>query len=505
MKVNDTLLHRLDELEKCQRHGLHTATAILSVLLLEEILRRLYREGVRLLPAHEQFSALDVEKKIGKGHRVVDRFDLGELVGLYHESKFFAVWGRATSRPTHLLEMLQLEKLRGWRNRLVHEGAIANEDEASLLASWVQSIVRTCDLARETPDPEPIPRNVGTPAPRASVGRRPKRVAPTRPEVQPLDVAGATPPLGESKAKAGKPLPPAATQTQGAGREGKVSEERPPPSSSSRAVRPTQEEAEGACPASVGGSTPVSSAAAQRGNLVDSLLSRLRRLEPSVYTPTSKTAGGAPIRLTRALFIDPYLVTQDLFESFSEANRSEFRAPKRPVERVSWFEAVQFCNALSSFVGLESAYTSEKEPRLIAEATGFRLPTEAEWEYACAGGGLPPEPLRKFAWYMGNTHGATEDVGQLAPSGSGLYDVLGNVWEWCNDWYASKPRLFGADPLGPAKGEDKVCRGGSWANPDLQVTVAARHKKDPRFRANNIGFRIVTNTSFGSDNDKQRG
>jgi formylglycine-generating enzyme required for sulfatase activity len=149
-----------------------------------------------------------------------------------------------------------------------------------------------------------------------------------------------------------------------------------------------------------------------------------------------------------------------------------------PVETVSWNEAVEFCERLS-------------------KATGkiYRLPTEAEWEYACRAGttGMYVGNVGSMAWYDEATTGSTHPVGQKKANGFGLYDMLGNVWEWCADWYdeyyyGSSPK---EDPKGPVTGSFRVYRGGSWRGGERWLRSAYRISSKPTERENNRGFRIA--------------
>ncbi|MFI5461343.1 MAG: bifunctional serine/threonine-protein kinase/formylglycine-generating enzyme family protein [Isosphaerales bacterium] len=176
-----------------------------------------------------------------------------------------------------------------------------------------------------------------------------------------------------------------------------------------------------------------------------------------------------------------------------------------PVDTVSWFDAVRFCNLLSASDGLKPYYEIRADGRIHEHGgTGYRLPTEAEWEYACRGGcassysyGDDAEQLGDYAWYQQNSESSTHEVGQLAPNGLGLHDMHGNVWEWCWDWYAPYPSRSAAglssvpDPRGPAEGSERVLRGGSW-NADIhQLRSAARNSYDPKEPLWYFGFRLA--------------
>jgi formylglycine-generating enzyme required for sulfatase activity len=176
-------------------------------------------------------------------------------------------------------------------------------------------------------------------------------------------------------------------------------------------------------------------------------------------------------------------------------------APNRPVEQVSWLDAVSWCNALSRLVGCRPAYRrADAEVTLDPEGTGFRLPTEAEWEYACRAGtrtrwshGDNEAGLAAVAWYDKNAQNTTHPVGSKRANPWGLHDLHGNVWEWCWDWfdvsfYASSPPV---DPKGPPPGKHRVLRGGGGGNTANWCRSAYRNRRHPDVRNGNWGFRVV--------------
>lgn len=125
----------------------------------------------------------------------------------------------------------------------------------------------------------------------------------------------------------------------------------------------------------------------------------------------------------------------------------------------------------------------------------FRLPTEAEWEKCCRGGSRSPQygPLDEISWHGGNSGGKSHPVGTKRPNGFGLYDLLGNVWEWCSDWYGSSYYRVSPsrDPIGPAKGERRVCRGGGFLHGGNYLRSAHRNGQDPMKNRPYLGFRLV--------------
>jgi len=183
-------------------------------------------------------------------------------------------------------------------------------------------------------------------------------------------------------------------------------------------------------------------------------------------------------------FIGKYLVTQKLWVEIMNSNPSEFKASdNHPVENVTWDEVQIFIGKLNSKLG-----------------RNYRLPTEAEWEYAARGGIAHrfymfsgSNDLDEAAWWIGNSNVTTQPVGQKIPNDLGIHDMTGNVWEWCNDWYDSNyysnsPEM---NPQGPPNGENKVRRGGAFCSfPDLlHIAKRSYSKPDGKFRY--LGFRLA--------------
>ena len=198
--------------------------------------------------------------------------------------------------------------------------------------------------------------------------------------------------------------------------------------------------------------------------------------------------------------IGKYEVTQAQYQRVVGKNPSKFTGdPQRPVEQVSWYDAVGFCNALSKSEGLNPVYTINGN-NVTADfwKSGWRLPTEAEWEYAARGGNgsrgytySGAEDADAVAWYSSNSNRITQPVGRKQPNELGLYDMSGNVWEWCWDWYGSYPSGAQTDPTGGSSGPYRVIRGGSWGDVADYGRVSLRYIFSPDNRDINYGFRVL--------------
>ncbi|NNN32322.1 formylglycine-generating enzyme family protein [Streptomyces sp. S3(2020)] len=178
-------------------------------------------------------------------------------------------------------------------------------------------------------------------------------------------------------------------------------------------------------------------------------------------------------------------VTQALYAQVTGARPAAAETGRLPVEGVSWWDAVGFCDALSERDGLKPAYRLSPGGDHVdwdASADGYRLPTEAEWEHACRAGTTGPRygPLDDIAWYRGNSDERIHEVGGRRPNAWGLYDTLGNVWEWCWDVYDAE-----------VYGSYRVLRGGGWFDEHWSCRASVRRRSHPTFRVDDVGFRVA--------------
>jgi formylglycine-generating enzyme required for sulfatase activity len=191
-------------------------------------------------------------------------------------------------------------------------------------------------------------------------------------------------------------------------------------------------------------------------------------------------------------------VTQAQFLKVTGFNPSHFKGDTLPVENVSWYDAVIFCNKLSELEKLTPAYTlNGRTVTWNHQANGYRLPTEAEYEFAARGGTLSQKTLfagsntaDEVAWYLGDSKNTTHPVGTKKPNELALSDMSGDVWEWCWDWY-DESLAGGTDPAGPKEGSLRILRGGSWSTPAQDLSVNHRSNAFPWDQDASIGFRVA--------------
>ena len=187
------------------------------------------------------------------------------------------------------------------------------------------------------------------------------------------------------------------------------------------------------------------------------------------------------VTLTNDYYIGKYEVTQALWQAVMGSNPSSFKGDNLPVERVSWNDCQDFISKLNRLTGKR-----------------FRLPTEAEWEYAARGGRKSKgyqysgsNNLSDVAWYYDNSGSSTHAVGTKQANELGIHDMTGNVWEWCQDWYSSYPSSSQTNPTGPASGSIRVSRGGSWYDNARICRSSYRNYSTPDYRGFNLGLRLV--------------
>jgi acetoin utilization deacetylase AcuC-like enzyme/formylglycine-generating enzyme required for sulfatase activity len=202
-------------------------------------------------------------------------------------------------------------------------------------------------------------------------------------------------------------------------------------------------------------------------------------------------------------WMDRYEVVQEQFKKYQISDPSHFKNPKNPLEQMNWTDAARYCNERSLAEDLEPCY-DEETWQCNFEANGYRLPTEAEWEYACRAGtstkysfGNDMRKLKANAWFAKNSSGRTHPVGQKKSNPWGLYDMHGNVAEWCNDYYSENyyKQSPATDPKGPTTGQERVLRGGAW-NCSADTCRSAYRSSDPSIddtclASDAIGFRCV--------------
>lgn len=198
------------------------------------------------------------------------------------------------------------------------------------------------------------------------------------------------------------------------------------------------------------------------------------------------------VTISRGFWMGAYEVTQAEYLAVMGINPSGFKGSlSLPVETVSWYNATNYCGKLTQ---------RERGAGRIATNSVYRLPTEAEWEYACRAWtstryshGDDPDysELSKYAWYDQDSDASTHPVGQKLPNPWGLYDMHGNAAEWCQDRYGAHPGGIATDPQGPATGSERVAHSGLWFRPSTYCRSAFRRGIAPDFASDGLGFRVV--------------
>ena len=196
------------------------------------------------------------------------------------------------------------------------------------------------------------------------------------------------------------------------------------------------------------------------------------------------------VTLTTPFKIGVHEITQAQYELIMGVNPSQFKGTDNPVDTVNWDDSVEFCRRLSEL------------PAENAAGNVYRLPTEAEWEYACRAGtttkwsfGDDGSDIGDYAWYKYNADMKTHPVGSKQANAFGLFDMHGNVWEWCQDWYGDFPRGSVTDPKGAGRGSERVIRGGRYGSSAKSCRSGNRNSREPTRRIKITGFRVCLSPS----------
>jgi formylglycine-generating enzyme required for sulfatase activity len=209
------------------------------------------------------------------------------------------------------------------------------------------------------------------------------------------------------------------------------------------------------------------------------------------------------VRITKAFWIGVEEVTTDQYSNVLNRSPRSVQDGNHPEHHVSWHDAEEFCRKLSELESEKSAGRS------------YRLPTEAEWEFACRAGtqttffwGEDSSAAPEYAWYLSNSDRLPKRVGSRKPNQRGLHDMSGSVWEWCSDWYSELPSEEQTDPQGPSTGEQRVVRGGAFDSTLGYIRSASRAPADPSFltvnQGHDIGFRVVMVELENKDSDSDK-
>ena len=255
------------------------------------------------------------------------------------------------------------------------------------------------------------------------------------------------------------------------------------------------------------------------GSCMDRILDNPWERRDMVFVSGGTFHNGTSNVTISSFYIDKFEVTQADYKAVMGTNPSFFSGnPNRPVENVSWFDAIEYCNRRSMQEGLTPCYidsiygtnpdswqsgwnTAWQNHTNVScnwTANGYRLPTEMEWMFAAKGGNQSQgytysgsNTIDNVAWYSSNSGWRTHDVGELASNELGTFDMSGNVWEWCWDIYDDYPSGNQTNPTGPVSGSARVRRGGAWSSNASGCTVSSRDHSSATRTGNFIGFRCV--------------
>jgi len=220
---------------------------------------------------------------------------------------------------------------------------------------------------------------------------------------------------------------------------------------------------------------------------------------PDMPPPAEPFEGLRKVKMDKVFYLGEKEVSQAFWDRHMKLNPSRFQSPSLPVEGITWQEAMNFCQKLNL----------QKEEFKVPEEMVFRLPSEAEWEYAARAGskttfffGENSNLLTQFAWISDNSEGSTKPIGLLLPNKWGFLDIYGNVREWCLDGYGPRPSEKLINPMLAWKNMDKVNRGGSWDSCDACCKTAKRMNYGENYQSSDIGFRLAIGYEFPEMNQK---
>ena len=236
--------------------------------------------------------------------------------------------------------------------------------------------------------------------------------------------------------------------------------------------------------------SPAEMSQAQKDRIIQNLINNMVYVQGGTFTMGATSEQGSDAnydekpahQVTLSSFsIGRYEVTQEEWQAVMGSNPSCFKGARRPVESVSWDDCQEFIRKLNAMTG-----------------KNFRLATEAEWEFASRGGIKSQgykysgsNNLNSVAWYFDNSGNTTHDVGLKSPNELGIYDMSGNVWEWCSDWYGNYSSSSQTNPTGSYSGSYRVFRGGGWNNYARVCRSSLRGNNSPSYSSSGLGLRLA--------------